>query len=224
MYFLAIQHTYHCVELALFTTTPFAVIASLSIPKEVASREILIHLDQLLTQNNCSLSNLEFIAVNQGPGPFTTLRVVIATVNGLSFARTLALVGVNGLHAFLQEHLQPTATTVALLNAFNQDVYFGVAQRTTITHDGYENNTVLIERLLAQLPDGPIHFIGNAVSLYRSQLEKSFGSRAVIIDPLPEMCSIQQLGYTGLLQWQACTNICFQIIPLYLKPFNAASK
>ena len=52
-----------------------------------ASAQLLPLIDQLLVQHECELSDLDFIALDQGPGAFTSLRVVLTTINGIAFAQ-----------------------------------------------------------------------------------------------------------------------------------------
>jgi len=124
-YFLALQHTYQGIELGLFDDAQTIQITHDD--KKKASKNIILLVNQLLKNKNISFDNLLFIAANQGPGPFTTLRVVIASVNGIGFATQKPLIGVDGLDALLQEHKNETyPVSVALLNAYSNDVYFGI--------------------------------------------------------------------------------------------------
>lgn len=121
--FLGIQATYSTIEIALFNEE--TVISMISIDKLDASKKIISVLDMLFKNNHYTLDNISFIASNQGPGPFTLLRTVLTTVNAISFARNIPLIGIDGLNAFfVQEKNSIYPNTVMLLNAFNNDVYF----------------------------------------------------------------------------------------------------
>jgi len=95
-YFLGLQNTYDSVELGLFSEKPHLIDAH-SLPKTQASSELILALAQFLQKHQLHFAQLPFIVVNQGPGPFTTLRTVIATANGLSFASAIPLIGVDAL-------------------------------------------------------------------------------------------------------------------------------
>lgn len=213
--FLSIQSTYHSVELALFNND--SVVTRSSIPKIKASSNLIPELSSSLEKNGISFDELDFIAVNQGPGPFTTLRVVIATANGLQFASNKPLIGIDALDAFLQEYHDPTyPITVVLLNAFNKDVYFGIQQGTKIDK-GYKNNLVLLAELKEQFPNQMIRFLGNGTSLYEDAIRDVFHDQAIIPAPLPQTCSIEQIGLMGLHNWEKRERISNQLLPLYLK-------
>lgn len=58
------------------------------------SRELLPKIDQLLKKNRVKLSDLEAIAVYQGPGSYTGLRVGISIANTMAWALDIPLVGI----------------------------------------------------------------------------------------------------------------------------------
>lgn len=216
-HFLSIQNTYTHVELALFQDRQ--LINWVSEDKLRASKHFVLLIAGLLQEHHIKFSDLSFLAVNQGPGPFTTLRVVIASVNGLSYATKIPLVGVDALEAFLLEHenhMYPN--TVALLNAFNQDVYFGISrQGLAIVEKGYKNIAILLQELNATIPGQTIRFIGNAAELYSKEIKDVFGDHAYIPSPMPQTTSIQQIGLMGLNQWDRQENVLQELYPLYLK-------
>ena len=223
MHFIAIQNTYEAIELAVCHQT--TIIDRTHIAKEQASKLIIIELEQLLRRNNLQLSDCSFIAANQGPGPFTTLRVVITTVNALSFATKIPLIGINGLEAILKEHASSDYPfSIALLNAFNHDVYFGIAQAGIMVQDGYDNGQHFLQELRQNFPDTPLHFIGNAIPLYQKEIQTLFGNLALFKEPIPQTCSLAQIATLGWHAWQERQHICFQLMPLYLKPFSAVMR
>jgi tRNA threonylcarbamoyladenosine biosynthesis protein TsaB len=212
-YFLALQNTYTDLQIALFKqTTCLAVVQT---NKTTASKDIILLLQSLLESHSISFDQIQFIAANQGPGAFTTLRVVIATVNGLSFASQVPLIGINSLRALLHEY-RSEFITIALLNAFSKDVYYAVREK---------NNEIIaqgcapIAHLFELYPhhNEKILFIGNGAEIHKSGILESYGSRAVFSDPMPETCTIQTIGLMGLKQWQKQENLSFQLQPIYLK-------
>lgn len=222
MFFISIQSTYHAVEVALFNDK--RVIESRSISKIEASKLLILTIEELLAAHQQTIRSISFIATNQGPGPFTTLRVVIASVNGLSFATQIPLIGIDGLDAFVQEyHNKSYPITVIILNAFNFDVYFAIQNKATITK-GYKNIDLLLPELQTQFPHETIRFLGNAVELYHHKIQEQFGSRAFIPDPVPHTCSVTQIGLMGLQYWNTQEGLTYQLLPLYLKQHAAEIK
>ena len=96
--FLSIEGSYSNLELELFQGQKS--IQKISDNNLKASSTLILKIDSILKQNKITLSDLAFIAVNQGPGAFTSLRVVIATVNGISFSTKIQIIGIDGLDAW----------------------------------------------------------------------------------------------------------------------------
>lgn len=210
--FLAIQNTYNQVQMALCINSNLSEIISLD--KTVASRECINALEQLLRQNSISLSDLCYIAVNQGPGPFTTLRVVISTVNGLSFARRIPLVGINSLQALAREHNAPYK--VVLLNAFAGDVYY-LIQADGIQTMGAAKTESVLQLVIEKIPHHPILFLGNGCLVYQQLIKASLGDRALLIEPIPETPSLDAIARMAAQKWHDQKSECYQLQPLYYK-------
>jgi tRNA threonylcarbamoyladenosine biosynthesis protein TsaB len=215
--FLSLQSTYYGIEIALFRDTHG--IAVVQDDKRRASKNIIPLLGELLESCHVSMHDIAFLGVNQGPGPFTTLRVVIASVNGLSFATKKPLIGVDGLDLLLYDyadHRYPMS--VAIMNAFTQDLYFSLHHHLTgIREKGCKNSTALFLELRQRFPEQQLYFIGNGVQLYDAEITKIFGDDAIFAQPLPEHCSVQSVGHASLQDWQQQKNITYQLTPLYLK-------
>lgn len=216
-HFLAIQHTYEGIELGLFDD--LGLIQMVSEDKRMASKNCVVLARELLRVNALSFENLSFFTANQGPGPFTTLRVVIASINGLAFASEKPLIGIDGLEALLNEYTDNNwPITIALLNAYGKDVYFGIDQQgIPERHKGYKNITTFLTNLKKTFQAQPLRFIGQGTNLYEGQIRSVLGDQAIIPTELPEHCSIQQIGIMARNSWNNKENLVDQLLPLYLK-------
>lgn len=215
--FLAVQHTYKGVEIALFQDS--TLLQKVYDDKKRASKNFIMMLSSILERNNCRLDDLSFIAANRGPGPFTTLRVVLAFVNGLGFATKKPLIGVDGLDALLEEyHDAKYVVTVAMLDAFSGDVYFGIETAGFADrYKGYKDHMLLFDELQKLYPDTQIHFIGNGAIKYKDEIRSIFKNNAILQDPISEHCSIEQIGLIALDYWKNSEGLSNQLLPIYLK-------
>lgn len=214
-FFIAIQSTYHSVEFALFKGS--ACLEVLSESKIDATKNFVTTLNKLLTKHNLKLSDLICIGVNRGPGPFTTLRVAITSVNGIAFAGTTKLIGVSGLKVFLDELQNPEyPNTVALLNAFNKDVYFAI-ENDTERSIGYKKIDTLLEQLKKDMIGKTVRFVGNGTDLHYDAIIFAFGDNAFIPDDNPKTVSIQQVGKAVFDKLQNNEVGENQLLPLYIK-------
>lgn len=217
--FLVIHHTYTDVEVALYSNE--TMIASLSATHRNSSKNLVLTVQKILDQQSIALSDCSFIAVNQGPGPFTTLRVVLATVNGLAYASKIPLVGVNCLEAFIEEYQRTTGDyLVALLNAYCDDLYYAIEDRKRQQREvGCMHSSDLAKKLAAL--NGSCTLIGNGVSLHRSLFEESLKEKLFIPQPLPEATSLQALARHAWHVWRTQGSQETSLMPLYLKATSA---
>ncbi len=213
--YLVIQNNYDFIELALFLNNK--CIDSVRESKMNASKMAVPLVKILLERNKYSFAQLDFVAVNQGPAPFTTLRVVIATANGISFATSLPLIGIDGLQALLAQHAdQNYSVTVALLDAFNKDVYVAVEHNGQLSYTACENIEKILEKLSREYAEHKIRFVGGAAVLHADAIYTTFNNRAVIIET-DTFCSAAQLGAMAHEKWQKKQDLSYQLFPLYLK-------
>lgn len=97
------------------------------------SQRILPMVQELLTQQDASLSEIDVLAFGRGPGSFTGVRIATGMVQGLAFGAELPVVGVSTLAAMAQAVIsQPEASQSAQVNrvavaidARMQEVYYG---------------------------------------------------------------------------------------------------
>ena len=221
--FLCIQHTYNGIEVALFNDNK--IIDKIFEDKKRASKYFVTCINSLLDRNNLGLKDLHFIATNKGPGPFTTLRVVLASVNGLAFAIKKPIIGVDGLDAIFLEHARENLVTVALLDAFGKDVNFGVSHKVLSSDlsnidKGYKNIEVLLKDLGNLFKGEKIYFIGNGALKYRDNILDLFGSKAIFDDIVPEVCSVDIVGKIAFEMWNKKDGLEKQILPIYLKSIS----
>jgi tRNA threonylcarbamoyladenosine biosynthesis protein TsaB len=214
---LCIHTAYDSVDCALARDKE--VLVASSINKEQASAQLIPAIDALLSIQHLRLSDLTHIIVNQGPAPFTTLRTIIATANGIAFAHKISLIGVDALDAFIEgfANVQPEPLVV-LLNAFNKAVYYGITKQSNKDNlKGYAPIELCIQKIQNLFKDQQVHFIGNGSNLYRSEIEAAFGDDAYFQDPLPLTASLQQILNKGIDQLHAGKGVALFIEPLYLK-------
>lgn len=192
-------------------------LARASIDKKVSSKSFIALFEMLLNEASISLTDLSFIVVNRGPAPFTSLRVVLAAAAGLHAATHIPLVGVDGLSTFLHEHTDHAdPITVALLNAYSNDVYYAFHHETHL-NTGYNNIKPLLDELKTRFPVQPIRFIGEGATLYQENIVTLFHEQAGMPLEMPEYLSLDALAAQGYAQWLQQKSGSSHLLPLYLK-------
>jgi len=166
-YLITVQYPYQYLTVTLSDNT--SIISTETISKFQAVGSLIPTIQQLLVSNNLALTDISCIGINTGPGPFNTLRSIIATANGISFAKQIPLVSCNGLELLLQEN--EITNQVAILDAFGSDAYYAIKKSQ---EQGYNSITEIIAKLNDEYATETIDFIGNGAIKYKEIIAQSF--------------------------------------------------
>lgn len=221
MKLLVINGTYTTIELAYVSNR--SSVAESSFAHIYASTKLLPAIHQLCTQSGTQLSDLTALAVNVGPGPFTTMRSIIATINGVAYASHIPLLALNGIEAFARSYILPGYThTCIVLNAFCGDVYYAQYDYATQTiHSASISVTSFIAEQQAFLQRNPyarVAYAGNGCTIYQHELATAFGMHAIAYEQVPEVPPLKAIIDAA---HHAAEQNAFveQLAPLYLKPY-----
>lgn len=216
--FLALHTRYKDIQLGYFIQESLITVYTIESIK--VSKNLLMTIDLIFKKFNMSLKDVSFLAGHLGPAPYTTLRVVLATLNGINFSVGTPLVGVNGLEALLK-HLGNNCSNVILLNAFGHDLYYGISSNNPFMFStGCKNVDLLLNEIACSIP-GNINFYGNGAIMYKGKIQEILGSRAIIPELLqncydPEIVPIEFIGQEALKKWRN-KEIEQELFPVYLK-------
>lgn len=185
--YLILQYPYDHIEIALCHRGKIKV--SVQESKLNAVELTMPKIQEILKDQNISISNLSFIAVNTGPGPYNTLRALITTANGIHFAQKTPLINACALDLLLQErNEQPT---LAILNAFAKHVFY--AFNTSKTQEqGYCSIDNLIQKINRQSEQ--ITLLGNGAKLYQPELLKHVKNKVIFPEHMPHFNSLEVLA------------------------------
>ncbi len=214
--FLAVQAGYQNYEVGLFNG--ITCLAWHKQDKSEASKNLIPVIEDLLKKHSYSIHDLTFIGINKGPAPFTTLRILIATINGIAFATNVPLVSCSSLEALLHEAYDPAwpGYSVALLNAYNNDVYFAVHHPKKDLWMGCANVRFFLETLKNKIGQERVRFIGNGVPLFQTLVQEIIGDNALAQTPFIEEASLNTVAYLTRTSFEK-KEVVKQIEPLYLK-------
>jgi len=174
--------------LAIETATPSGSVALLDGPTLVVERSEAVpmhHLewlaptiDQVLGDVGWSTATIEGLAVSQGPGGFTGLRIGIATALAWARAREVPVVGIPTLAA-LALGVEAHGLVCPVLDARRDEVAAALFEHdggvTRLMDDVVAPMDVILETLPA---DRPITFAGDGLERYSHAIEAARGGRA----------------------------------------------
>jgi tRNA threonylcarbamoyladenosine biosynthesis protein TsaB len=186
------------------------------------SDQLLLHVQQILTEQQCTLAEVAAFAVIDGPGSFTGLRVGVTAAKGLARACHRPLFGISSLQLLAAALPYATLPVCAFLDARKKEIYAATYSTATGFPCLLDEPCVLPpQRFLAEMT-APALFVGSGAVLYRELIVERFGPFAIFAPgPLhtPRASSaaplvLQQLraGVKGDPE---------QLLPRYIRPSEA---
>jgi tRNA threonylcarbamoyladenosine biosynthesis protein TsaB len=145
-----------------------------------------VELARTLSAAGVTLDTVDLLAVVAGPGSFTGLRVGIASMQGLGFARGLKIVPVSALEAIArQAHrgLAPPRTIAPWVDAHRGEVFaalFGGSPLDQIAQPTAASPEQTLRFYEGLEVTGPIFFAGDGAVRYRSAIVGTLGDRAEV--------------------------------------------
>ena len=133
--------------------------------KMTHSENLMPMVDHALQVYGASVSDLELLAVNAGPGSFTGVRIGVATVKGLAFPKSLPCAPVSTLES-LAENLAGTEGVVcALMDARRNQFYYALFEDgTRLTPDSCGG----LEEICALIGDKKATLCGDGAHVFVS--------------------------------------------------------
>ena len=108
------------------------------------TQRILPMVDELLTQANIQIKDVNYLVFGRGPGSFTGVRIGVSVAQGLAMGANLPVVAVSNLKAMAEEAYQKLGAekVIALIDARMNEVYFAQFER-----NGEQWNEVVVEQV-----------------------------------------------------------------------------
>lgn len=179
------------------------------------SRMVTLLIHEALEQAQCTLKDLEAVAVSQGPGSYTGLRVGASCAKGLCYGSHLRLLAIPTLTIIAQAQLHlGTEHIVPMIDARRMEVYYNIYDRA-LQPMQETNNLILDTDSFHRIKDKQVVFCGDgAFKLREFDLSEGWqivdeGALAQHMAPLAE----------ARFQQQIFEDVAYYV-PFYLKPPN----
>lgn len=135
------------------------------------SERLMATVDWILAEAATPLDSVELLAISQGPGSFTGLRVGIAAWKGLALANGLPLAGVPTLDAMARSAIFHRGLICPLLDARMSEIFGAVYESDGAAIRKRSDDRVgPIGAFLEGLEDGVL-FLGDGALLYRETIQ-----------------------------------------------------
>ena len=184
------------------------------------SRTLMPLVDGMLRAADLKLEQMELIAVAQGPGSFTGLRIGVSAAKGLAWAKELPCCGVSTLLAMAQNLRHMDGTIVCAMDARRNQVYNAVfraenGQLTRLTEDRAISLAELAEEL--KNAEGAKFVVGDGAKLCYTYLTQ----QGIPCRMAPAALVMQNAVGVGLaaeeLAAEGKTVSSQELVPVYLR-------
>lgn len=178
------------------------------------AEKLHLFIQDVIQEATISFSQLSAIAVSQGPGSYTGLRIGVSAAKGLSYSLQIPLIAVDTLAALAQQVSQNDGFIVPMIDARRMEVYSAIfdsnkqkireVQAEIITSESFES---ISEK---------IYFIGDSNEKVKSVLTKP---NFVFLDTIkyPSANEMSSISYKKFIEKKFEDVAYFE--PYYLKDF-----
>ena len=188
MNILAMDTSNKALSLALLHDKELLGQVTLNIKKN-HSITLMPAIDFLMNSLDMKPTDLDRIAVAQGPGSYTGLRIAVATAKTLAHTLKIELVGESSLQALIPDQVE--GLVIPIMDARRNNVYAGFYQFGQVVQP--EAHLPLAEVLeMAGAANQPVTFVGETAA-FAEQIEAAL-PQAAILPTLPDTAAVGRLG------------------------------
>ena len=184
------------------------------------AEKLLLLVDEVFEKAGLSFADLDAVAVSQGPGSYTGLRIGVSTAKGIAYALEIPLIGINTLQAMAaSQSVAPGDYVVAVLDARRKEVYtqtFGDSLQELSSIEA----VVLEEGVFGSiLEKGRVYFVGDGVEKVKEEVKSA---NALFIADWAISLSAKNMGVLASEKHarQEWEDLAY-FVPNYLKEFKA---
>ena len=210
-----IETSTECCSVALSEGTQIVAVRVNETPRLHAS-QLAPYIQEVLREGGLTAADLDAIAVSEGPGSYTGLRVGVSTAKGLCFGSGKPLLGIDTLRILAGQAEVDCDRIVAMIDARRMEVY-------AAPFDGSgnklgETRAVILDAdsFHQELEEGTVLFIGTGVEKFQAicrhpnaRFQSCYPLAAAMLQPARE--ALQKKEFKDVAYFE----------PFYLKDFVA---
>ncbi|MGB9679639.1 MAG: tRNA (adenosine(37)-N6)-threonylcarbamoyltransferase complex dimerization subunit type 1 TsaB [Thermoanaerobacteraceae bacterium] len=161
-------------------------------------------IDELLKRTGLKINDITHIAVSEGPGSFTGLRIGAATAKGLSHALNVPLVGVSSLLSLAYNVSEFDGIICPVIDALRESVYTAI-----IKDKDFKNDPEVFIYSIKELADillnykEKILFVGDGALIYKEKLYSILGDKGCFSS---EINNISRASSVGIIAMEKIKN------------------
>lgn len=147
------------------------------------SATLLPMIKSVLNKAGTEIDGIDYVAVTEGPGSFSGLRIGVTTAKTLAYAANKKVIGISTLLTLASSFSYTDRVICPIMDARRDQVYNALYR---CTDDGYatirEPRAISAEELSADISsvtDKEVIFVGDAVSRFRDYFRERLGEKAL---------------------------------------------
>ncbi|MDR3133426.1 MAG: tRNA (adenosine(37)-N6)-threonylcarbamoyltransferase complex dimerization subunit type 1 TsaB [Prevotellaceae bacterium] len=179
-------------------------------------------INEVLEEQCCTVAGLDAVAVSEGPGSYTGLRVGVSTAKGICFGAQKPLIAVNSLlslaHSVIDNRLLPSPDCLIapMIDARRMEVYTALFDAQGNQRSGITAEIIDEKSFAATLAQQPVLFIGDGAGKCQTLLQHP---NALFADVTATAAGMLRPAINAFAQRKFVDIAYFE--PLYLKDFVA---
>ena len=171
-------------------------------------------INKAVQKADITLKELDAVAVSEGPGSYTGLRIGVATAKGLCYALDLPLISISTLES-LARQIQGYERIIPLLEARKMEVYTAVFDAEFQMIKKPHTEVLKTDSFIDYIANYSVAFVGNAVDKWNDLTNESYATKNTIPSSremiLPAFTAYQNKDFVDMAYFE----------PFYLKDFIA---
>lgn len=134
------------------------------------AEKLHVFIEEVLKELNLKFRDLDAVAVSQGPGSYTGLRIGVSAAKGLCFALDIPLIAVDTLAVLASQAKVSDGLIVPMIDARRMEVYSAVINADLEKIREVEAE-IITEESFSDL-DGTVYFVGDCAEKCKSVLTR----------------------------------------------------
>ena len=223
MKILSLDASANSASVCIFDTDEDKIIGEFYINTKLTHSQTLVPMvDALLSSTNLKLSDIDYFAVNTGPGSFTGIRIGVSVVKGMAMALDKPCVSVSTLNSMAYNFIDCNNTVVcACMDARRNQVYNALFKiENGVVNRLCDDRAISVEALLEELKDyDNVVLVGDSSSLCYSQKGDSDIQLAVPAKRYQQASSVALAAVEHINNNEILSSAA--LMPTYLRPSQA---
>ena len=188
--------------------------------KEIAEQnfshaeKLHVFIEELLAENNLQFSDLNAIAVSQGPGSYTGLRIGVSSAKGFCYALNIPMIAIDTLQLLAKQIQIEEGIIIPMIDARRMEVFTAFYDKN---HNQIRNTQAeIIDETSYQEITETIHLVGDGTEKFKNTLiDTKFVFHSDVV--FPSANEMSQLSFDKY-QIRDFVDVAY-FEPYYLKDF-----